>query len=223
MSPAETFDINAKQHRFVLTSCLVTWQNVRGNQPNGHLACHLRSTVIAALELGYARDTGLIILTIYSTNTSSWLQLLSIIVLSLSRVVLDHKLHLLIFAYSLQSHKILTCLSCLLRWEGAITKKKRKKKKCWSLCQLQRHCNELTWPHLLFESLECLRVIVVRRIILAISVSFNYWNPSKCVLEFISALQHSAEERNEYVGGWGQLECRAASTQLSSLRNLVLT
>lgn len=155
-----------------------------GNQPNGYLACHLRSTVIAALEPGYARDTGLIILTIYSTNTSSWLQLLSIIVLSLSRV-LDHKLHLLIFAYSLQSHKILPCLSCLLRWEGAITKKK---KKCLSLCQSQRHCNELTWPHLLFKSLECLRVIVVRRIMLAISVSFNYWNPSKCVLEFISAL-----------------------------------
>lgn len=192
-----------------------------GNQPNGHLACHLRSTVIAALELGYPRDTGLIILTIYSTNTSSWLQLLSIIVLSLSRVVLDHKLHLLIFAYSLQSHKILTCLSCLLRWEGAITKKKKKKEEMLKSMPIARALQRInvTTPVVWVS----LRVIVVRRIILAISVSFNYWNPSKCVLEFISALQHSAEERNEYVGGWGQLECRAASTQLSSLRNLVLT
>ena len=66
----------------------------------------------------------------------------SLIVLFPSRVVLDHKLHLLTFAYSLQSHDVCTCLSCLLRWErGPSHKKKKKKEKRFSLCRLRGRYN----------------------------------------------------------------------------------
>ena len=51
----------------------------------------------------------------YLQILSSRLQLPALIVPSQSRVVLDHKLHLLTLAYSLQSPKVCTRLDRLLR------------------------------------------------------------------------------------------------------------
>lgn len=100
VSPAQT----RKIHKHQISQTISASEKTGGS--NGQMAPEL---VVAALTASETPETrgSLIILTLHLTDSSSCrLQLLPIIVPSPSRAVLDHKLHLLTFAYPLQRRRV---------------------------------------------------------------------------------------------------------------------